>query len=155
MATVVFSGVPFFGPDLRRQSAERAAMLKAWIEFYERNRVDLTTGEFQPYGDLNHPDQVIERGHRAYVYYAHPSPAELDLAHRAYRVTIVNASTSSSLALTVNGLMPGPYEATISDRFLTPDQPRSLVLQRSSTLRFDVPVGCLLTLSRTSDPSMR
>jgi hypothetical protein len=52
MATVVFTGIPYFGPNLFEEPQQRLDMLKAWLQFYQEHKNDLTQGAFEPYGDL-------------------------------------------------------------------------------------------------------
>jgi hypothetical protein len=71
MATVVFTGIPYFGPNLLRESQPRLNMLKAWLQFYQDNKEDLAEGTFEPYVDLTHPDQKIVGTRTTFIYYGH------------------------------------------------------------------------------------
>jgi hypothetical protein len=149
MATVVFTGVPYFGPDLTGESETRTEMLKAWLGFYQKYRGDLTEGDFRPYGDQNHPDQLIESGTTAFVYYGHHSTQAAHLDSGNERIYVVNASAATGIDLRIEGLNPGVYDAEISDTLLRPASPTLPIrLHGNDRLRCPVPVGCLLTLTR-------
>ncbi len=149
MATVVFTGVPYFGPNLLAEPASRGEMLKAWLGFYEANRKDLTEGDFSPYGDRDHPDQFIEGQEATYIYYGSRKARPLILTKATDKIYIVNTSQSASIDLPITGLQSGDYQADISDLLLrNAGNPQVVSLHRSARLRFDVPVGCLLTLTR-------
>ncbi len=147
MATVVFTGIPYFGPNLLKESPRRLEMLNAWLQFYESNKAGLTQGRFEPYGDRLHPDQKIIGSGTTYIYYGnrHAGPVESD--SRSTRICIVNASATPGLDLSLSGVTSGWYKATISDLLLNPDVTLQPVhLSSSPHLQYDVPVGCILTL---------
>ena len=99
MAAVVFSGVPYFGPDLTREPARRLDMLKAWLKFYRDHKKDLITGIFEPYGSFNRPDQKIEAGRATYIYYGNRYTGTVNLDSPSEILYIVNASASSGINL--------------------------------------------------------
>jgi hypothetical protein len=148
MATVVFTGVPYFGPDLRQEPASRRKMLKAWLNFYLRNKANLIGGTFEPYGDVNHPDQKIESPAATYIYYGNPFDGSVLLSTPSPQIVIVNASSSEGIDLRLSGLTPGPYRAEISDICLNPKKTFVVFLRSDFHLQLDVEVGCLLTLTR-------
>jgi hypothetical protein len=148
MATVVFTGVPYFGPDLRQESASRRKMLRAWLDFYLRNKSNLIGGTFEPYGDVNQPDQKIESPETIFIYYANPHDGGVSLRTPSPRIVIVNASPSPGIDLRLSGLTPGPYRAEISDIYLNPQKTSVVFLRKDFRLELEVPVGCLLTLTR-------
>ena len=127
-------------------------MIRAWLAFYQRHRTALTGGTFRPYGDPNHPDQVTEGRRKAFIYYGHPSAGTLELDERNERVYIVNASESGTIDLQLRGLAPGDYAVETSDLLLKPRPASATVrLEAGERLRYDVAVGCLLTLTRLHD----
>jgi len=148
MAAVVFSGVPYFGPNLLTEPASRREMLRSWIRFYEENKEDLINGDFSPCGNRDQPNQIIEGNGIAFVYYGKPSAGRASLTKAADRIHIVNASQSASIDLPMAGLTSGDYRADVSDLMLrTTKEPTFVNLRTTSRLRFSVPVGCLLTLT--------
>lgn len=148
MATVVFTGVPYFGPNLIMESATRTEMLRAWLRFYEANREDLTTGKFSPYGKRDEPDQFIEGKRATFIYYGRRLAAAVPMTRANRKIFIVNASRFSDIDLTVNGLKPGNYRIDVSDLSLR-NLPNSRTenLLKKTRLQFPVPTGCLLTLT--------
>lgn len=149
MAAVVFTGVPYFGPNILEEPASRAGMLRGWLDFYEANKEDLVGGDFHPYGDRDRPDQYIEGEHAAFVYYGNRYRGPVRFSKPVGRLHVVNASALSGIDLWVVGLEAGRYRAQISDLDLGNEiDSRSVQLSFSSRLRFEVPVGCLLTLVR-------
>ena len=148
MAATVFTGVPYFGPNLPAERPARTEILRAWIRFYETNKEDLVYGEFSPYGDRDHPDQLIEGKQATFIYYGNRYPGPVPLAQANGRIYVVNASESSGIDLDVVGLKVGWYRAEISDsRLRNRRHASTLMLESTSRLRFDLPVGCLLTLT--------
>jgi hypothetical protein len=149
MAAVVFTGVPYFGPNLLEEPESRREMLKAWLRFYEANKEDLTGGDFSPYGDRDRPDQFIQGDKATFIYYGNRYAGPVRLTRAANVLHIVNNSASPGIVLEIAGLNPGTYRAEISDLDLTNRSPARLVrLSSGPRLRFDVPVGCLLTLTK-------
>lgn len=148
MAATVFSGIPYFGPNLQAESDRRTEMLKAWVGFYEANREDLVYGKFFPYGDRDRPDQWIAGSQTAFIYYGNRYPGIVYLDGSAEKIYIANASESSGIDLTLSGLKAGRYRAEISDSDLVNRRPAlTRTLLPWSRLRYEVPVGCLLTLT--------
>jgi hypothetical protein len=152
MATVVFTGVPYFGPDLRQESASRRKMLKAWLNFYLNNKSNLIGGTFEPYGDVNQPDQKIESPEATYIYYSNPHESSVSLGTPSPRIVIVNASPLPGIDLRLSGLTPGVYRAEISDVYLNRQKTSVVFLRSDFHLDLEVPVGCLLTLTRLNRP---
>jgi alpha-galactosidase len=150
MATVVFTGVPYFGPDLRQEPPSRREMLKAWLNFYLSNKSSLIGGTFEPYGDFNQPDQKIESPEATFIYCGRPYDGVVRLNTHSPRIYIVNASPSPGIDLRLSGLTPGPYSVEISDIHLNPMKTSVVFLRRDYRLQFDVQVGCLLTLTRAN-----
>ena len=150
MATVVFTGVPYFGQNLPRESEYRLRMLKSWLDFYEANKTELTAGTFSPFGDVNHPDQVIENASATFVYYAHPSDLTLALTQKPEKLYVVNASNSHSLELELSGLDTGEYRVSATNPFLEPQLIQSTQWFENARARLDyeVPIGGLLILTR-------
>jgi hypothetical protein len=148
MATVVFTGVPYFGPDLRKETASRRKILTAWLDFYLRNKSNLIGGTFEPYGDVDQPDQKIESPAATYIYYSNPHDGSVSLSTPSPRIVIVNASPSPGIDLRLSGLTPGPYRAEISDIYLNRQKTSVVFLRSDFHLDLEVPVGCLLTLTR-------
>jgi hypothetical protein len=149
MASVVFTGVPYFGPNLQAEPASRIEMLKAWLRFYETNKEDLVGGDFSPYGDRDRPDQYIEGRHATFVYYGNRYADPIRLTRSCDRLYVVNSSSSSGIELAVTGLQPGRYKAEISDlRLRNVQNPLFVNISVKPRFQFDVPVGCLLTLTR-------
>lgn len=149
MAAVVFTGVPYFGPNLLEEPASRGARLRGWLEFYEANKEDLVGGDFRPYGDSRRPDQYIEGDRAAFVYYGNRYRGPVRFSRPVAQLHVVNASPLSGIDLWVIGLEAGRYRAQISDLDLGSEiDSRSVQLPFSTRLRFEVPVGCLLTLVR-------
>ncbi len=149
MATVVFTGVPYFGPNLQAQPASQAEMLKAWLRFYNANRDDLVNGSFVPYGERDHPDQVIHGSQTSFVYYANHHRWPVQLVNARNKIYVANVSQSASIDLPLAGLVPGDYRVEISDLLLRNRGTPSIInLKQYARLKLDVPVGCLLTLTR-------
>jgi hypothetical protein len=124
-------------------------MLKAWLHFYQENKGNLTEGVFEPYGYLNHPDQKIIGAGTTFIYYGNRYTGPADTGSRSSRIYIVNASPSPGIELSLNNLPSGWYKAEISNLLLQPDSefpPK--FLESGSTINYDVPTGCLLTLTR-------
>jgi hypothetical protein len=148
MATVVFTGIPYFGQNLLQEPESRVPLMKAWLNFYQRHRGELTGGAFRPYGDQNQPDQIIEGRNETFIYYGHPSGTTLALREKNERTYIVNVSETPALDLSLSGLAPGNYLVSISDPLLQPSEGTSVQLESNTRLKYDVPVGCLLILKR-------
>jgi hypothetical protein len=124
-------------------------MLKAWLAFYEAHRRDLTTGSFAPYGDRGHPDQIIENERAAFIYYGNRYTGALALGAGAETIHIVNASAQAGIDLRLTGVKSGDYRAEVSDLVLRYRRlPQDSYLGASARLQFDVPVGCILRLTR-------
>lgn len=151
MATVVFTGIPYFGPNLLRESQPHLDMLKAWLQFYQNNKEDLAEGIFEPYGDLTHPDQKIVGTRTTFIYYGQRYAGPVECGSENTRIYIVNASALPGIDLTLSQLPPGWYSIEISDLFLNPKTrfPR-VFLNSNPQIRYNVPVGCNLTLTRLS-----
>jgi hypothetical protein len=151
MAAVIFSGVPYFGPNLLAEPKSRSEMLKAWLRFYENNREDLVRGNFAPYGNRDHPDQIIESARAAFVYYGNRYSGTLRLSQASEKVYVANASRAAGIDLRLAGLKSGNYRVEISDLYLkTAKGPLTVYLDENVRLQFDVPVGGLLILTRIS-----
>jgi hypothetical protein len=149
MATVVFTGVPYFGPNLLSEPGSRAEMLRAWLKFYESHKKDLVGGDFEPYGDRNRPDQLIEGSRATFIYYGNRYMGSVPLTKANSIIFVVNASSSAGIDLQLTGLKPGTYRAQISDLYLNVG--KSILLSdlgESVRVRINVPVGCLLALTR-------
>jgi hypothetical protein len=148
MSTVVFTGVPYFGPNLIAASQSQNEMLRAWLRFYEIHQSDLVQGDFEPYGDPNHPDQVIEGPKETFIYYGNGYDS-IRLMKPNEKIYIVNASQSQNIGLNLTGLRPGTYDAVVSDLHLRDKRTTQFpVLADSTRLSIDVPTGCLLSLTR-------
>jgi len=150
MATVVFTGVPYFGQNLSREPEYRLRMVKSWLDFYEAHKTELTAGRFSPYGDVNHPDQVIENASATFVYYGHPSNSTLALTARPEQLFVVNASSSESLRLDLSGLDTGEYQVWTTNLLLERQliQSTQWFEKTRARLDYEVPVGGLLILTR-------
>lgn len=154
MATVVFSGVPYFGPNLLKEPQRRRDMLRAWLEFYKVNRADLTSGEFEPYGSFNRPDQKIEGPQRTFIFYKSRYGGIVNLHRANARIYIVNASSVPGIDIRLSGLAGGRYQAEISDLYLRKAGEQTLEINPeistdgATRIMLNVPVGCMLTLTR-------
>ena len=149
MATVVFTGIPYFGPNLQVMPATQTEMLKAWLRFYEENREDLTTGVFSPYGDRDHPGQFIEGRQTTFIYYGNRHNESVPLKKSNEKLYIVNTSLASRIDLLLTGLTAGNYQVDTSDLLLRNNRiPSMMDLGRNSRLLWNLPTGCLLTLTR-------
>jgi hypothetical protein len=149
MAAVVFSGVPYFGPNLLAEPEHRGAMLGAWLRFYQDNQADLTSGSFEPYGDRESPDQFIESPNAAFVYYGNRYRDVVALSKGSARIHVVNASYAPGIELRVLGIEAGTYVPTISDLYLkTRTTEAPVPLHGAAVLRYNVQMGCMLTLER-------
>jgi hypothetical protein len=150
MAAVVFTGVPYFGPNLTAEPALRIEMLKAWLRFYETNKEDLVGGVFSPYGDRDRPDQIIEGRQATFIYYGNRYSGPVQLTKTNDKYYLVNNSSTSGIDLLVSGMKLGRYKIEISDLDLQNRRPPIFVnYWTRPRLRFNVPVGCLLTLTKT------
>lgn len=148
MSTVVFTGVPYFGPNLPALSQSQNEMLSAWLKFYEGHRKDLVSGEFSPYGNPNHPDQIIEGAKETFIYYGNRYPS-VSLTKPDNRIYVVNASQSPTIDLMLSGLEEGVYTALISDLHLNNfEVKRFSAFENNIRLSVDLPVGGVLALSR-------
>jgi hypothetical protein len=148
MSTVVFTGVPYFGPNLLASSSSQNEMLRAWLSFYDAHQKDLVGGEFEPYGNPNDPDQIIEGSRETFIYYGNGYD-NVRLKKPNDRIYIVNASQSQSVNLNLIGLRPGTYNGKVSDLHLRDRRTTQLSSITDSTrLAIDLPAGCLLTLTR-------
>jgi hypothetical protein len=148
MSTVVFTGVPYFGPNLLAASSSQKEMLSAWLRFYEAHQKDLIEGEFEPYGNPNHPDQIIEGSRETFIYYGNGYNS-VRLTKPNERIYIVNASQSQGIDLNLTGIKPGHYIAVVSDLQLADRRTSQFSAPTDNArLAIDLPVGCLLTLTR-------
>ncbi len=148
MAATVFSGVPYFGHNLLAEPAARTDMLKSWIRFYEENKEDLVYGDFSPWGDRDQPNQLIEGKGVAFLYYGSPSSQMPSLTKEADRLHIVNGSRTTLVDLLISGLKGGNYRVDLSNSLLRYTRAPAIVsLGTTGRIRFNVPVGCLLTLT--------
>ena len=102
MSTVVFTGVPYFGSNFLATSPSPKKMLSAWLTFYGRHQEDLIDGQFEPYGNPNHPDQIIEGSTETFIYYGNAYDSVLLTKPNGF-IYIVNASQSQSINLNITG----------------------------------------------------
>jgi hypothetical protein len=151
MAAVVFTGVPYFGPNLLAEPKSRGEMLRAWLRFYQDHRLDLTRGNFIPYGDRDRPDQWIETARAAFIYYGNRYSGPVALGRGSETIYIVNASGSPGIDLQLEGVKAGTYRIKISDLYLqNTGGAFEMDLGERVGLELAVPVGCMLTLTRIS-----
>lgn len=150
MSTVVFTGVPYFGPNLIAAPPYQNEMLQAWLRFYEGHKKELIEGKFEPYGDPNHPDQVIEGTKETFIYYGN-GYSSVCLTKPNNRIYIVNASHSPRIDINLTGLKSGGYNAVISDLYLQNWRTsRVWMFGDDGKLSIDLPAGYLLTLTRSN-----
>lgn len=115
--TSVMIGVPSFGPTLIYSPRETLAMLKAWLTFYRNNKMDLATGRFSPFGQLNVPNHKIEGRDRTFVYIRNLNFSELAASGRT--VFLMNATDADHLSGRIR--VPrgqAAYTVTVFNRFL-------------------------------------
>jgi hypothetical protein len=148
ISTVVFTGVPYFGPNLIAAPPYQNTILKAWLDFYEAHKTELIEGQFEPYGDLNHPDQIIEGSSETFIYYGNGYNT-VNLSKPNDHIYVVNASQSQNVDLKLIGLKPGTYTAAVSDLILSNVRTSEFsTVNGQAHLTIDLPVGCLLSLGR-------
>ena len=149
MATVVFTGVPYFGPNIQAESPARAEMLRSWLRFYEENKEDLVWGDFSPYGNRDRPDQFIEGQQAVFIYSGSSQFKTVRLKNPSAKLYMVNTSTAPNIDLLVMGMGGGNYRLEISDLLLrNQENPAVLNLRNNNRLRLEIPTGCLATLTR-------
>jgi hypothetical protein len=128
--TSVMVGVPAFGSTLLYSPPSTIQMMKAWLDFYRANKLDIATGKFSLFGQLQMPNHKIEGKDRTFAYIRN-----LDFSHfvaEGSTVYLVNATDGDEIRASVHVRGgPGRYFATVLDKFLEPE-PGRLTLNVSS-----------------------
>jgi hypothetical protein len=118
--TSVMVGVPAFGATLVYSPPSTLAMIKAWVRFYRAHKMDIATGKFSPFGELNMPNHKIEGQGRTYAYIRNLNFSQLAAGGKT--VFLMNATDGDRLTATVR--VPAgatQYSVTILNRFLEPE----------------------------------
>jgi Glycosyl hydrolases family 31 TIM-barrel domain len=115
MASIVLAGVPAFSVNLGEQSASHNAIMKAWLDFYERNQRDLVLGRMTPL--LPTPPSAalrIERGRQAFFGFFEAVPGLIHVAGPVSKITLVNAFDKRTVTR-LEGVK-GEWQAQIYDQ---------------------------------------
>lgn len=117
MSSITLAGVPAFSVKLAESPESHNAIIRAWLEFYNRNKEDLVLGRMTPL--LPTPPSAALRieGERAtFVGFFEAVPGLVPLTKPADRVVIVNAF-SARTTTRLEGLT-GRFSATLYDQGL-------------------------------------
>jgi hypothetical protein len=138
--TSVMIGVPAFGPTLIYSPPETLAMMKAWLTFYRENKLNIATGRFAPFGQLQMPNHKIEGQDRTYVYLRNLDFTEV--VADGTTVFLMNATDADSINAKVR--VPAgasSYFVTVLNRFLVAEPgAMTVAVNASNTLTVDVNV---------------
>lgn len=118
LSAAMMCGPPGISMDLTKMNEDRRKNIQDWLAFYEKNRDNLTQGEFRPFGEEYHyPEMMVSRGDTAYAWVSRwetghiPFPAN---TRHAFIFTCLPKDESfiARLDITqVTGLVPGRYRA--------------------------------------------
>lgn len=156
--TSVMVGVPAFGPSLIYSPPDTLAMMKAWISFYRNNKLDIATGRFSPFGQLQVPNHKIEGYNNTYAYLRNLDFSTL-VANRS-TVYLMNATDADTIQAKVQ--VPSgskSYDVTVMDRFLVA-QPGTmkLLVDGNDTVTVNVSVeqgGMAVLMPGSDSPPIR
>jgi hypothetical protein len=137
--TSLMVGVPAFGPDLIRMTPDVQRLLRAWVEFYKENRIDLVNGRFVPFGQLAMPNHKIEGETSTFVYVRNNFP---ELIAEGQTIFIMNVTNGNQVVTRLRGPAGvGIYSVTVMNRFLGVEQgPIVVGADRSGIVNLNVSV---------------
>jgi hypothetical protein len=128
--TSVMVGVPAFGPTLLYSPPSTLQMMKAWLDFYRENKLDIATGKFSLFGQLQMPNHKIDGHDRTYAYIRNLDFPQV--VAEGSTVFLMNATDSNEIRAKVR--VPAGtnrYFATVLDKFLVPE-PGEMLLDVNS-----------------------
>jgi hypothetical protein len=118
--TSVMVGVPSFGPTLLYSPDTTLQMIKAWMTFYRNNQMQIATGRFSTFGQLNVPNHKIESQDRTFAYIRNLGFS--DMPAQAKTIYLMNATNLDRFVGRVRPPAGIPqYAVTVFDRFLVAD----------------------------------
>ena len=148
-ATTVLSGVPAFGANLEWAPRFHSNIVRAWLQFYKANQVDLTEGDFLPFGDFAFPNHRIESSDKAFVYLRKMDPAaEIPLAGQPETIYLVNCSDEDRMDALFPKIQSSNYRLAVLDEVLRTTSQQTIWLDPSTTLRMFLPQGHTARLTR-------
>jgi hypothetical protein len=125
MASVVLAGVPAFSVNLDEQSAAHNAIVKAWLDFYGRNKRDLVLGEMTPL--LPTPPSAalrIQSGQQAFFGFFEAMPGLIQVDRPVNKITLINAFDKRTVSR-LEGV-DGEWQAQVYDQAWQPAGQASL-----------------------------
>jgi hypothetical protein len=154
--TSVMVGVPAFGASLLTAPPSTLQMIKAWLDFYRSNKLDIATGKFSPFGPLNMPNHKIEGQSQTYAYIR--SVDSSAFTANSSTVFLMNATTNDQLTAKVRVPQGHTrYSATILDRFLQAE-PGQIALEVNANavvnVNLAVEQGGMVVLQPTTENSI-
>lgn len=148
VATTVLTGVPAIGANFLLAPASHAEIVRSWLSFYKAHRLDLTQGEFRPFGDFLTPDQKIESPQKAFIYLRSSVPAEVDLTGAPREIYVSNCTDRDAIHLTLRNSPDADFRLEVLNVYLKPIARRTLRLGGNAMIVEEVPQGGLLRLIR-------
>jgi hypothetical protein len=137
--TSVMVGVPAFGPSLIYSPQSTLDMMKAWLGFYRANKIDIATGRFSPFGQLQMPNHKIEGQGATYAYFRNLDFSEF-VANNPM-VYLLNATDADTIRARVR--VPAgssSYRLTVLNRFLVPEPGPMTLISTDNVVSVDVNV---------------
>jgi hypothetical protein len=149
-ATVTLMGIPVFGVDFKLLPQSHARVMKSWISFYRKHQEDLINGEFTPIAfSVLSPEFQIRNARKIFLYIGASPVAPANVAE-CDEIYIVNASDTDRVALSLDGLGYGQWNAITCNCFLETIRSNDRAIEPSSThLDESIPQGGLLVLRKT------
>jgi hypothetical protein len=118
--TSVMTGVPAFGSTLLYSPPSTLEMMKAWVGFYRANKLDIATGKFSVFGQLQMPNHKIEGQDRTYAYIRNLDFSQL--VAEGSTVFLMNATDGDQITALVR--VPAGttrYLVQVLNKFLVPE----------------------------------
>jgi len=150
MACIMYGCVPTISMDLRKFTDEESRLVRAWLDFYSREKETLLWGRlipmtFDPHFSVS---RIESRRKTIFGLFSEIPPALLELSNNPSEVILINGTNADRLLTAISGLTGGfacrvldPFHRTIEE----------FDLHSGGELRFDrtVPIGGLLHLRRS------
>jgi hypothetical protein len=138
--TSVMTGVPAFGSTLLYSPPSTLEMMKAWLDFYRANKLDIATGKFSVFGQLQVPNHKIEGQDRTYAYIRNLDFSQL--VAEGSTVFLMNATDGDQITTRVR--VPAGtnrYFVQVLNKFLAPQPGQTLTRANdNNVLMFDTAV---------------
>jgi hypothetical protein len=138
--TSVMTGVPAFGSTLLYSPPSTLEMMKAWVSFYRANKLDIATGKFSVFGQLQMPNHKIEGQDRTYAYIRNLDFSQL--VAEGSTVFLMNATDGDQIRARVHvPAVTNRYFVQILNKALVPEPGETLVrVNNNNVLMVDTAV---------------